>query len=66
MSQVYWYNLTTHEIEPLTNIDSVDSIAVDWLGKKLYWSNRKQQVVSALKWVSLQSCYFYHTLDYQR
>lgn len=46
MSQVIWYNLTTHETGHFLNIDSVDSIAIDWLGKKLYWSNLKQQVVS--------------------
>lgn len=45
MSQVFWYNLTSLERGHLSNIDSVDSIAVDWLGKKLYWSNLKQQVV---------------------
>lgn len=47
-SQVFWYNLTTHQKGQLIDIDSVDSIAVDWLGKKLYWSNLKQQVVSIL------------------
>lgn len=46
MSQVYSFNLTSHRLEHLLNIDSVDSIAVDWLGRKLYWSNLKQQIVS--------------------
>lgn len=46
-SQVFWYNLSTHENGQITNIDWVDSIAVDWIGKKLYWSNPKQQLVCA-------------------
>lgn len=45
-TKVYWYNMTSHEYGHLHNLDSVGSIAIDWLGKKLYWSNPKQQLVS--------------------
>lgn len=27
-------------------MDNVGSMAVDWVGKKIYWSNPKQQLVS--------------------
>ncbi|KAL1489268.1 hypothetical protein ABEB36_014201 [Hypothenemus hampei] len=42
-SHVYMYNLTSHRHGRLVDLDSVGSIAVDWIGKKLYWSNLKQQ-----------------------
>lgn len=44
-SQVFWYNMTNHRQGRLIDIDSVGSIAVDWIGKKLYWSNPKRQMV---------------------
>ncbi|KAJ9583818.1 hypothetical protein L9F63_021821, partial [Diploptera punctata] len=43
-THVYWYNLTNHASGHLREMDSVGSIAVDWIGKKLYWSNPKQQL----------------------
>ncbi|XP_021913370.1 proto-oncogene tyrosine-protein kinase ROS isoform X3 [Zootermopsis nevadensis] len=45
-THVYWFNLTTHESGHLREMDSVGSIAVDWIGKKLYWSNPKQQLIT--------------------
>ncbi|XP_045468365.1 proto-oncogene tyrosine-protein kinase ROS isoform X2 [Harmonia axyridis] len=42
-SQVYWYNTSSNELKKL--IDSVGSIGIDWIGKKLYWSNPKQQMM---------------------
>ncbi|KAK7868921.1 hypothetical protein R5R35_014230 [Gryllus longicercus] len=45
-TRVYWYNLTSHERGILHDLDSVGSIAVDWIGRKLYWSNPKQQLIS--------------------
>lgn len=45
-SQIFWYNTTTHDYGQLMDIESVGSIAVDWIGKKLYWSNPTQQLVS--------------------
>ncbi|RZC34249.1 proto-oncogene tyrosine-protein kinase ROS, partial [Asbolus verrucosus] len=44
-SHVYWYNTVTHNQGQLIDIDSVGSIAVDWIGKKLYWSNPKRQMI---------------------
>ncbi|XP_069689840.1 proto-oncogene tyrosine-protein kinase ROS isoform X2 [Periplaneta americana] len=45
-THVYWYNLTSHDTGQLREMDSVGSIAVDWIGKKLYWSNPKQQLIT--------------------
>lgn len=45
-SALYRYNITTHQKTRL-NIHSVGSIAVDWISKKLYWANPKQQIVSS-------------------
>lgn len=44
-SQVYWLNLTSRKHGRLIDVDSVGSLAVDWIGQKLYWSNLKQQLV---------------------
>ncbi|KAF5278624.1 hypothetical protein FQA39_LY00666 [Lamprigera yunnana] len=44
-SQIFWHNLKSHKGGQIVDIDSVSSIAVDWLGKKLYWSNPKQQLI---------------------
>lgn len=44
-SYVHWYNLNSHEQGTLIDLDSVGSIAIDWIGMKLYWSNPKQQLV---------------------
>ncbi|XP_031333150.1 proto-oncogene tyrosine-protein kinase ROS isoform X2 [Photinus pyralis] len=44
-SQIFWHNLKTHKGGQLVDIESVSSIAVDWIGKKLYWSNPKQQLI---------------------
>lgn len=47
-SQVYWLNLTSRKQGRLIDVDSVGSLAVDWIGQKLYWSNLKQQLVVVL------------------
>lgn len=44
-STVMWYNTTSHEKGFMSNMDNVGSLAVDWVGKKIYWSNPKQQLV---------------------
>ncbi|XP_046671359.1 proto-oncogene tyrosine-protein kinase ROS-like [Homalodisca vitripennis] len=44
-SHVLWYNLTSHARGRLRDLESVGSIAVDWVGHKLYWSNPKQQLI---------------------
>lgn len=65
--QVYMYNFTIHEYEQMKNLESVRSISVDWIGKKLYWSNPKQQLVR-MKLILL--CTFLHIFlylqDYER
>ncbi|XP_014249043.1 proto-oncogene tyrosine-protein kinase ROS [Cimex lectularius] len=45
-SGVLWYNVTTRESGKVADLTSVGSIAVDWVGKKLYWSNPKQQLIA--------------------
>ncbi|CAD1471670.1 unnamed protein product, partial [Heterotrigona itama] len=44
-SALYRYNITSHQKTKM-NIHSVGSIAVDWISKKLYWANPKQQIVN--------------------
>nr|XP_026496387.1 proto-oncogene tyrosine-protein kinase ROS isoform X1 [Vanessa tameamea] len=45
-STVMWYNTTTHEKGIMPNMDNVGSLAVDFVGKKIYWSNPKQQLIT--------------------
>ncbi|KAL0880126.1 hypothetical protein ABMA27_002609 [Loxostege sticticalis] len=45
-STVIWYNTTSHEKGLMANMDNVGSLAVDWVGKKIYWSNPKQQLIT--------------------
>lgn len=44
-SALYRYNITSHQKSKM-NIHSVGSVAVDWISKKLYWANPKQQIVN--------------------
>ena len=44
-SALYRYNITSHQ---KMNIHSVGSVAVDWISKKLYWANPKQQIVNQI------------------
>lgn len=44
-SQIYWYHLNNNELRQIVNNDFVGSIAIDWIGKKLYWTNPKQHLV---------------------
>ncbi|KAJ8716622.1 hypothetical protein PYW07_003249 [Mythimna separata] len=46
VSTVMWYNTTTHEKGFMPSMDNVGSLAVDWVGKKIYWSNPKQQLIT--------------------
>lgn len=48
-STVMWYNTTTRVEGLMHNMDNVGSLAVDFVGKKIYWSNPKQQLVSLKK-----------------
>lgn len=45
-STVMWFNVTSLEKGIMSNMENVGSLAVDWVGKKIYWSNPKQQLVS--------------------
>ncbi|XP_053604338.1 proto-oncogene tyrosine-protein kinase ROS isoform X2 [Plodia interpunctella] len=45
-STVLWYNTTEHTMGQMSNMDNVGSLAVDWVGKKIYWSNPKQQLIT--------------------
>ncbi|OAD52465.1 Proto-oncogene tyrosine-protein kinase ROS [Eufriesea mexicana] len=44
-SALYRYNITSHQKSKM-NIHSVGSVAVDWISKKLYWANPKQQIIT--------------------
>ncbi|XP_011637649.1 proto-oncogene tyrosine-protein kinase ROS isoform X2 [Pogonomyrmex barbatus] len=44
-SALYRYNISSHQKTKL-NIHSVGSVAVDWVSKKLYWANPKQQIIT--------------------
>lgn len=46
-SALYRYNVSSHQKTKL-NIHSVGSLAVDWISKKLYWANPKQQIVNII------------------
>ncbi|XP_014362622.2 proto-oncogene tyrosine-protein kinase ROS isoform X1 [Papilio machaon] len=45
-STVMWYNCTSNARGLLPALDNVASLAVDWVGHKIYWSNPKQQLIS--------------------
>ncbi|KAF4521972.1 hypothetical protein B566_EDAN012521 [Ephemera danica] len=45
-SRTLWFNLTSRAQGHVQGVDSAGSIAVDWLGKRLYWSNPKQQLIT--------------------
>ncbi|XP_044740104.1 proto-oncogene tyrosine-protein kinase ROS [Chrysoperla carnea] len=45
-TRVYQYDLNSERLDQMNEIDSASSIAVDWIGKKLYWSNPKQQLIT--------------------
>lgn len=44
-SILYSYNTTSQEKNRL-HINSVGSVAIDWISKKLYWANPNQLIVS--------------------
>lgn len=50
-SALYRYNVSNHQKTKL-NIHSVGSVAVDWISKKLYWANPKQQIVNIIRSLS--------------
>lgn len=60
-STVMWYNATSHQMGQMPNMDNVGSLAVDWVGKKIYWSNPKQQLVCLIEtpWDKYNEIYEY-------
>lgn len=36
---LFYFNRTTRIVEQIEDLDSVQSIAVDWIGRRLYWFN---------------------------
>lgn len=44
-SKINWHNLTSHQGGTLEGIISVQSIAIDWLGRKIYWADPSKQLV---------------------
>lgn len=40
------YNRTNGELYKLGEMDSVGGVAVDWIGRRLYWSNPMQQLIN--------------------
>ncbi|XP_059618544.1 protein sevenless isoform X2 [Phlebotomus argentipes] len=45
-SSLNFFNRTSRATTKLGDFDSVESIAVDWIGKRLYWSNPTQQLIT--------------------
>lgn len=44
-STINWLNLTNRQGGTFDGINSVQSIAIDWLGRKIYWSDPSKQSV---------------------
>ncbi|XP_055298116.1 proto-oncogene tyrosine-protein kinase ROS isoform X4 [Sitodiplosis mosellana] len=45
-NSLYSFNRTTNTTEKLNVKDSVQAIAVDWIGRRLYWFNPSHQVIT--------------------
>ncbi|KAG8223272.1 hypothetical protein J437_LFUL001549 [Ladona fulva] len=45
-TRLYWMNTTSHTWGPVGDIQYAGSVAVDWIGRRLYWSNPKQQLIN--------------------
>lgn len=44
-NEIKWLNLTSRQGGTLEGINSVQSIAIDWLGRKIYWADPSKQLV---------------------
>lgn len=44
-SKVFIYNITSGRLETMMGMNNVGSLAIDWIGNKLYWTSPKQQLV---------------------
>lgn len=45
-SQLYVFDRSTNNTEKLDMKDSIQAIAVDWIGRRLYWYNTMHQVIA--------------------
>lgn len=43
---LYYFNRTTKRMEEFYGMDSVQTIAIDWIGRRLYWYNPAHQMIS--------------------
>lgn len=43
---LYYFNRTSKQMEQLYGMDSVQTIAIDWIGRRLYWYNPSHQMIS--------------------
>lgn len=43
---LYYFNRTSKQIEQFYTMDSVQTIAIDWIGRRLYWYNSAHQMIS--------------------
>ncbi|KAF7989871.1 hypothetical protein HCN44_008545 [Aphidius gifuensis] len=43
---LYKYNISNNNIVKFNNINSVGSVAIDWIGKKIYWASPKQHIIT--------------------
>jgi len=54
-TKINWLNLTSRQGSTLEDINSVQSIAIDWLGRKIYWADPSKQSVIHI-FISLIKC----------
>jgi len=67
-SKINWLNLTSRQGSTLEDINSVQSIAIDWLGRKIYWADPSKQSVINI-FISIINCNEYllsYILDTKR
>lgn len=43
---LYYFNRTNKQMEQFYGMDSVQTIAIDWIGRRLYWYNPAHQMIS--------------------
>lgn len=42
------YNISSHESIEVEPIKSISNVVIEWITKKMYWSDPKRQIVSML------------------
>lgn len=43
---LYYFNRTNKQMEQFYGMDSIQTIAIDWIGRRLYWYNPAHQMIS--------------------